>query len=223
MPAEQSTAGQWNDGFDILVLNGPNLDQLARREPEHYGLGFMPATLEDVEKRLRYLGERDGVTLDFFQSNAEHLLIERICKHDYSGLIFNPAAFTHTSIALRDALLTQGFEGKRDIKGVSSRGPLSHRGRVHRTGPWLRGAFIEVHISNVYAREPFRHTSYFSDIAFGTIGGMGLYGYELAYMALRALKSVTSLEKCPVQGWPAEELHKWDSALLMQHFPENQD
>ncbi len=136
----------------ILVLNGPNLNLLGQREPEKYGT----TTLSDIENTLRDFTTQRGHHLQFMQSNAEYELIDRI--HDAKGegidfIIFNPAAFTHTSIALRDALL-----------GVQI-------------------PFIEVHLSNVHAREPFRHHSYFSDIARGTIVGLGAKGYELALIA----------------------------------------
>ena len=134
----------------ILVLNGPNLNLLGSREPGHYG----QETLATIEARLR---EKAGDhEIAFFQSNAEYELIDRIHDAGRTGvdfILFNPAALTHTSIALRDALL-----------GVAI-------------------PFIEIHISNVHAREPFRHTSYLSDIAVGVIGGFGALGYELALAA----------------------------------------
>jgi len=134
----------------ILVLNGPNLNLLGSREPDKYG----HTTLEDIEDRLAALAE--GHDIDFYQSNAEFELIERIhqaADEDVDFILINPAAFTHTSIALRDALL-----------GVDI-------------------PFIEVHLSNVHAREPFRHKSYLSDIAVGVITGLGAQGYELALAA----------------------------------------
>jgi len=136
----------------LLLLNGPNLGLLGTREPERYG----HATLADIESRLKSLAESAGHTLDAFQSDAEHELIRRI--HAARGeavdfILFNPAAFTHTSIALRDALLAVGIP------------------------------FIELHLSNVAAREPFRRSSYFSDIAVGTIAGFGAVSYELALTA----------------------------------------
>lgn len=134
----------------ILVLNGPNLNLLGSREPGHYGQD----TLEDIEQRLRQ--QADGHELVFFQSNAEYQLIDRIHKAGSEGVDFillNPAALTHTSVALRDALL-----------GVAI-------------------PFIEVHLSNVYARETFRHHSYLSDVAVGVISGLGAQGYELALAA----------------------------------------
>jgi 3-dehydroquinate dehydratase II len=142
----------------ILVIHGPNLNLLGDRETQHYGKD----TLESIDRRLVDQGKRAGVPVDTFQSNAEAPLIERIhaAKSDETAyIIINPAAFTHTSVALRDALAA------------------------------VRIPFIEVHLSNVHAREPFRQHSYFSDIAAGVIAGLGPIGYELAMeAALRALK-----------------------------------
>jgi len=134
----------------ILVLNGPNLNLLGSREPDKYG----HQTLEDIEDRLEELAH--GHSIDFYQSNAEFELIERIHQAGAEGVDFiliNPAALTHTSIALRDALL-----------GVAI-------------------PFIEIHLSNVHAREAFRHRSYLSDVATGVISGLGAQGYELALAA----------------------------------------
>lgn len=136
----------------ILVLNGPNLNLLGSREPDHYG----HETLDDIEDRLNHLCQGAGHRLTFTQSNAEYELIDRIHSardEEIAFIIFNPAAFTHTSVALRDALL-----------GVDI-------------------PFIEVHLSNVHAREPFRKHSYFSDIAEGVISGLGVQSYELALAA----------------------------------------
>lgn len=136
----------------LLVLNGPNLNLLGTREPGFYGSD----TLADIEARLRAQAEAAGHRLLFAQSNAEHVLIEQIHGARADGvafIVFNPAAFTHTSVALRDALLATGIP------------------------------FIEVHLSNVHAREPFRHRSYFSDVAVGVIAGLGSQGYELALAA----------------------------------------
>jgi 3-dehydroquinate dehydratase II len=136
----------------VLLLNGPNLNLLGSREPGVYGAD----SLESIEKRVAELAREAGHELVAFQSNAEHELIERIHGAAAAGivfLIFNPAAFTHTSIALRDALLA------------------------------VRLPFVEVHLSNTYARESFRKHSYFSDIAVGVISGMGAFGYELAVQA----------------------------------------
>lgn len=139
----------------ILVLHGPNLNLLGTREPTLYGRD----TLDDINQRLRALCEPNGHRLLSLQSNAEYELIERIHAARNEGvdfIIINPAAFTHTSVALRDALL-----------GVAI-------------------PFIEVHLSNVHAREPFRHHSYFSDVAVGVICGLGSQGYELALQAALA-------------------------------------
>ncbi|OQX30291.1 MAG: type II 3-dehydroquinate dehydratase [Candidatus Sedimenticola endophacoides] len=138
----------------ILVLNGPNLNLLGTREPNHYGRD----TLEGIQQRLERTAEDAGHRLDFFQSNAEHQLVERIhaARGQVDFILINPAAFTHTSVALRDAL----------------------------TGVAI--PFIEVHLSNVHARESFRRHSYFSDIAVGVISGLGAQGYELALHAAMA-------------------------------------
>ncbi|MEQ9545297.1 MAG: type II 3-dehydroquinate dehydratase [Marinobacter sp.] len=136
----------------ILVLHGPNLNMLGTREPELYGR----ETLADIDDRLRHQAAKQGHHLLHLQSNAEYELIERIHDARNEGvdfIIFNPAAFTHTSVALRDALLASGIP------------------------------FIEVHLSNVHAREAFRHHSYFSDIAEGVICGLGSQGYDLALQA----------------------------------------
>ena len=136
----------------VLLLNGPNLNLLGSREPEIYGT----ETLESIEKRAAALAREAGHELVTFQSNAEHELIGRIQRAPAEGVafvVFNPGAFTHTSIALRDALL----------------------------GTHL--PFIELHLSNTQAREPFRRHSYFSDIAVGVIAGFGAFGYELAVRA----------------------------------------
>ncbi len=143
----------------LLLLNGPNLNLLGTREPEKYG----STTLANIVSRLQTQASASGHTLDHLQSNAEHLLIERIHAarlDDTAFIIINPAAFTHTSVALRDALL-----------GVAL-------------------PFIEIHISNVHARESFRQHSYFSDIAIGVIAGLGAQGYELALQA--AISRLTS-------------------------------
>jgi 3-dehydroquinate dehydratase-2 len=136
----------------VLLLNGPNLNLLGSREPGIYGA----ETLESIEKRAIEVARETGHELSAFQSNAEHELIERIQRAPTDGigfLIFNPAAFTHTSVALRDAIAA------------------------------VRLPFIEVHLSNTHAREPFRRHSYFSDIAVGVIAGLGAFGYELAVRA----------------------------------------
>lgn len=142
----------------ILVLNGPNLNLLGTREPDIYGAD----TLADIEARLQAAAAENSLSLDFFQSNAEHALVDKL--HHSRGkvdfIIINPAAFTHTSVALRDALSAVAVP------------------------------FIEVHISNIHAREAFRQHSYLSDIARGVICGLGPQGYELALQAaIRQLNS----------------------------------
>lgn len=136
---------------NILVLNGPNLNLLGKREPGVYG----STTLAEIEQRLGASARQLGDTLTTLQSNSEAELVDRIQqsagKVDF--IIFNPGAFTHTSVALRDALLAVAIP------------------------------FIEIHISNVHAREEFRQHSYFSDIAVGTIIGLGPQGYELALLS----------------------------------------
>ena len=136
----------------VLFLNGPNLNLLGQREPEIYGSD----TLEDIERRLCQVAREYGLAGAFFQTNAEHELIERIhaaLRDATDFIVINPGAFTHTSVALRDALLG------------------------------TRLPFIEVHLSNVHAREAFRRHSYLSDIARGVITGFGAQGYEFALAA----------------------------------------
>ena len=144
---------------EILVLNGPNLNLLGAREPEHYGRD----TLESINAGLVERAGGAGVGIRFFQSNAEHELVSRVqqaMQERIDFILINPAAFTHTSVALRDAL-------------AASRIP-----------------FIEVHLSNVHAREDFRKHSYFSDLARGVISGLGAQGYDLALQAaIQLLKS----------------------------------
>lgn len=133
----------------VLVLNGPNLNLLGQREPHLYGA----TTLADIDRALADRANVAGIQLETFQSNHEGALIERLHaarEEGFDFLIINPAAFTHTSIALRDAVLASDL------------------------------SFIEVHLSNVHARESFRHQSYFSDKAIGTITGLGAQGYLLA-------------------------------------------
>ena len=148
----------------LLILNGPNLNLLGTREPDHYGA----VTLDVINKRLLAQINKAGGQLLTFQSNAEPELIDHIhaAPHeDIDFIIFNPAGFTHTSVALRDALLAVAIP------------------------------FIEVHLSNVHAREPFRAQSYFSDIAAGIISGLGAQGYELALSAVvRRLEQNTAQE-----------------------------
>lgn len=142
----------------ILVLNGPNLNLLGTREPEHYGT----QTLQDIIDSMTQQAKSMGHTLNHLQSNQEHELIERIHAAQNDGtefIIINPAAFTHTSVALRDAL-----------SGVKI-------------------PFIELHLSNVHRREEFRKHSYFSDIALGVISGFGTQGYQLALQAANDLIS----------------------------------
>lgn len=136
----------------LLLLNGPNLNLLGSREPEIYGSD----TLDDIAARLNEQANVNGHSLEHLQSNAEADLVNRIhqaAKEKVEFILINPAAFTHTSIALRDALLGTEIP------------------------------FIEIHLSNVHKREEFRQHSYFSDIAVGTIVGLGAQGYELALQA----------------------------------------
>jgi 3-dehydroquinate dehydratase-2 len=136
----------------ILCLNGPNLNRLGTREPDKYGT----ETLTSIGELLAATAQTAGHELAMLQSNAEHELIDAVHRAGDDGvafILFNPAALTHTSIALRDALLSVSIP------------------------------FIEVHLSNVYAREPFRAHSYFSDIAVGVISGLGAQGYSLALTA----------------------------------------
>lgn len=133
----------------ILVLHGPNLNMLGLREPEHYGR----ATLESINQTLVSQAKSANVALETFQSNSEADLVNKIQSlaiNKIDFIIINPAAFTHTSVAMRDALST------------------------------VKVPFIEVHLSNVFAREAFRHHSYFTDIAVGIISGLGAQGYSLA-------------------------------------------
>ncbi|MDB2387243.1 type II 3-dehydroquinate dehydratase [Shewanella sp.] len=134
----------------VLVVNGPNLNLLGRREPGHYGHHTLTQIINDLQSQANAA----NVQLEHVQSNAEHQLIEAIHQSDADFVIINPAAFTHTSVALRDALL-----------GVAI-------------------PFIEVHLSNVHSREPFRHHSYFSDKAVGVICGLGAQGYQFALQAV---------------------------------------
>lgn len=133
----------------VLVLHGPNLNLLGLREPNHYGSD----TLESINRQLEQHANNAGIAIDTFQSNHEAALIEKIHALAHAPadfIIINPAAFTHTSVALRDALSA------------------------------VKIPFIEVHLSNIYARESFRHHSYFSDLAVGVISGLGAHGYSLA-------------------------------------------
>ena len=134
---------------NILILHGPNLNLLGTREPEVYGR----VTLDEINTRLMILAETNGANLFCFQSNSEAALVERVQQARIDGtqfIVINPAAFTHTSVALRDALAAVAIP------------------------------FIEVHLSNVFAREAFRKESFFSDLAVGVISGLGATGYEYA-------------------------------------------
>ena len=142
----------------LLLLNGPNLNLLGQREPDHYGA----TTLGDIEANCSQIATQAGHTLDYFQSNSEGALIDRIHTAATDGvdfILFNPGGYTHTSIALRDALAA------------------------------VKIAFIEIHLSNVHAREPFRQHSYFSALAAGVISGLGAQGYTLAMQA--AIEQIT--------------------------------
>ncbi len=137
----------------ILVLHGPNLNRLGKREPAVYGRD----TLADIDGRLVALGRELGVTVETFQSNWEGALIDRVhaaADAGVRGIVINPGGLTHTSVALRDALLAAAIP------------------------------FVEVHLSNVHAREPFRRHSYFSDVAVGVVSGFGARSYELGLRGL---------------------------------------
>ena len=145
---------------DLLVINGPNLNLLGTREPEHYGSD----TLSSINDKLSNIASLNDISIDYVQSNAESELIEHVhnaAKSNVRFIIINPAAFTHTSVALRDAISSV------DIP------------------------FIEIHLSNVHAREAFREHSYFSDIAVGVISGLGAQGYELALQAAISQLKIT--------------------------------
>ncbi len=139
----------------ILVIHGSNLNMLGEREPDKYGT----QTLENINKGLVELGQQLGLVVDTFQSNHEGLIVDKIqeASRIYDGLIINPAAYTHTSIAIRDALLL------------------------------LKVPIIEVHLSNIYKREPFRHKSMISDVATASLSGFSHLGY---YMALEAISNL---------------------------------
>ena len=132
----------------VLVIHGPNLNLLGTREPEVYG----SVTMEEIDQALKIKAGSSNIELETFQSNAEHEIVSKLqdSMNDVNYIIINPGALTHTSIAIRDALLGIGIP------------------------------FYEVHISNIFSREEFRHKSYFSDIASGVICGLGTQGYELA-------------------------------------------
>src|SRR5690606_1802568 len=149
MPKSAGSRKEGPDARSILVIHGPNLNLLGTREPAIYG----SETLDAIDQRLIRLGADRGVAVECFQSNHEGELIERVHaakKQRTSFIVINPGAFTHTSVALRDALA-----------GVDI-------------------PFIEVHLSNVHAREDFRRRSFFSDLAVGTICGLGSRGYDFA-------------------------------------------
>lgn len=139
----------------IAVLNGPNLNLLGTREPELYGA----ATLSDIQARCEHVAAELDVQVEFFQSNHEGALVDEIQRRDDAGIVLNAGAYTHTSVAIRDALAA------------------------------VQVPFVEVHVSNVFAREKFRHHSYLSDIASGVIVGCGIDGYEFALRRLAALVS----------------------------------
>ena len=136
----------------ILVIHGPNLNTLGKREPEIYG----SKTLDDIDKDLKTKGEQLGAVVETFQSNHEGEIVEKIQKAmgTHKGLIINPAAFTHTSVAIRDAVLM------------------------------LEIPIVEVHLSNIYKRESFRHKSMLADVVTGQISGLGVIGYLLALEAV---------------------------------------
>jgi 3-dehydroquinate dehydratase-2 len=143
---------QKNETLPILVIHGPNLNMLGKREPELYG----NTTLEDVNNQLKKAADSMGLSVETFQSNHEGEIVEKIQQAigACSGLIINPAAFTHTSVAIRDALLL------------------------------LDIPIIEIHISNIYKREPFRHTSMIADISMAQLTGFGINGYLMALDAM---------------------------------------
>ncbi|MDC0602687.1 type II 3-dehydroquinate dehydratase [Aliiglaciecola sp.] len=137
----------------FLLLNGPNLNMLGKREPEIYG----SQTLDEIVQALTVSAQSHGIELEHLQSNAEHELVTKIQQSmgQVDFILINPGAFTHTSVAIRDALLSVSIP------------------------------FIEVHLSNVHAREEFRRHSYLSDVAQGVICGLGSYGYEAALIAAK--------------------------------------
>ena len=140
----------------VLVIHGPNLNMLGRREPEQYGAD----TLADIDAAIKKAGRPYGLTVECFQSNSESAIVDKIqslVDGDVSGLIINPAAYTHTSVAIRDAVLL------------------------------LNVPTIEVHLSNIHKREPFRHRSFIADIATAQISGLGASGYLFALEALAQL------------------------------------
>lgn len=180
----------------ILVLNGPNLNLLGLREVQHYGV----STLDEIEQRLTILAAELGHDLYFIQHNHEGALIDLIheaFRHHIDFIIFNPGAYTHSSIALRDALLA------------------------------VQIPFIELHLSNIYQRDSFRHHSYFSDIAQGQICGFGAHGYELAMLAahqyLCASEMFTPSEHDAPRAAPATAPSQAQSEIVPEaaEIPEN--
>ena len=148
-PSRTTAKTRGNQHVTVLVIHGPNLNMLGTREPAHYGLN----TLNEINQTLTRRGETAGAWIEAFQSNHEGALIERIhqaARDHVDFILINPAGYTHTSVALRDALAAVAIP------------------------------FIEIHLSNIYARESFRHHSYFSDLAVGVVSGLGAQGYELA-------------------------------------------
>lgn len=158
-PGRSAAKSRVNAHPTVLVLHGPNLNMLGTREPTHYGV----QSLNDIDQALTRLGETAGAWIETFQSNHEGALIERIhqgARESVDFIVINPAGYTHTSVALRDALAAVSIP------------------------------FIEVHLSNIYARESFRHQSLFSDLAVGVVTGLGAQGYELALeYALRQINT----------------------------------
>lgn len=138
--------------MQILVVNGPNINMLGTREPEKYG----SKTLEQINEEIKDFAQGYGVNVEFFQSNIEGEIVSAIqkAKEEFDGIIINPAAYTHTSVAIRDAILA------------------------------VKLPTIEVHLSNVYSREDFRQTTYTAGVCIGQIAGMGDYGYKLALLGL---------------------------------------
>ena len=136
----------------VLVIHGPNLDLLGKREPQIYG----NVTIDEINKKLKEIADKEGVTLEAFQSNHEGELVSKIgaASDRFAGILINPAAYTHTSVAIRDAVTACGL-------------PV-----------------VEVHLSNIYARETFRHTSLVAPVAKGQISGFGIQSYELGLAAL---------------------------------------
>lgn len=134
----------------VLVINGPNLDILGKREEQIYG----KVTLDEINAELRIMGSANGIDMEFFQSNHEGSIVEKITTSQANGIIINPAAYTHTSVAIRDALSS------------------------------LKIPAVEVHLSNIYAREEFRHKSLIAPVVTGQISGLGKRGYYLALQAL---------------------------------------